>query len=198
MSFQKYTFHKKLINIVLKILLKNINMDILLEILKYTIPALVVFVTAYFMFQGFLRQEETRWQQQVADRTHKTVLPIRLQAYERLALLLERISPESIILRVSKPGMTAKQLHTELLGSIRAEFDHNVSQQIYISNEAWELIKSARGKVIHLINAAADKVKDEATALTLSQQIFERAMELKTQPTSEAMEFLKKELEQFF
>jgi hypothetical protein len=198
MSFQKYTFHNKLINIVLKILLKNINMDILLELLKYTIPALVVFVTAYVMFQGYLRQEESRWQQQVSDRTRKTVLPIRLQAYERLALLLERISPESIILRVSKPGMTAKQLHTELLSSIRAEFDHNVSQQVYISNEAWELIKSARGKVIHLINAAADKVKDEATALTLSQQIFERAMELKTQPTSEAMEFLKKEMEQFF
>ena len=126
------------------------------------------------------------------------MLPIRLQAYERLALLLERISPESIIMRVSKPGMTAKQLQTELLSSIRAEFDHNVSQQVYISNEAWELIKSARGKVIHLINAAADKVKDQATALTLSQQIFEQAMELKSQPTSEAMEFLKKEMEQFF
>ena len=198
MSFQKYTFHNKLVNIVLKILPKNINMDILLELLKYTIPALVVFVTAYVMFRGFLQQEEIRWKLQVSGRARKTVLPIRLQAYERLALLLERISPESIIMRVSKPGMTAKQLQTELLSSIRAEFDHNVSQQVYISNEAWELIKSARGKVIHLINAAADKVKDQATALTLSQQIFEQAMELKSQPTSEAMEFLKKEMEQFF
>ena len=198
MSFQKYTFHKNLINIVLKNLPKIINMDILLELLKYTVPALVVFVTAFIMFRGFLRQEEIRLQQQVSDRNRKTVLPIRLQAYERLALLLERISPESLLMRVNKPGMTAKQLHTELLGSIRAEFDHNVSQQVYISNEAWDLINSARGKVIHLINAAADKVKDQATALTLSQQIFEQAMELKTQPTREALEFLKKEMEQFF
>ena len=126
------------------------------------------------------------------------VLPIHLQAYERLALLLERISPESIIMRVNKPGMTAKQLHTELLSSIRAEFDHNMSQQVYISNEAWEGILTARGKVIHLINTASDQVKDEATALTLSQQIFEMTMELKTQPTREAMQFLKKEMEQFF
>ena len=108
MSFQKYTFHNKLVNIVLKILPKNINMDILLELLKYTIPALVVFVTAYVMFRGFLQQEEIRWKLQVSGRARKTVLPIRLQAYERLALLLERISPESIIMRVSKPGMTAK------------------------------------------------------------------------------------------
>ena len=137
-------------------------------------------------------------QKQESERNRETVLPIRLQAYERLALLLERISPESIIMRVNKPGMTAKQLHTELLSSIRAEFDHNMSQQVYISNEAWEGILTARGKVIHLINTASDQVKDEATALTLSQQIFEMTMELKTQPTREAMQFLKKEMEQFF
>jgi hypothetical protein len=173
-------------------------MEILLEILKYTLPALVVFITAYYMFRSFLRQEEIKLQMQVSDRNRETVLPIRLQAYERLALLLERISPESIIMRVNKPGMTAKQLHTELLSSIRAEFDHNMSQQVYISNEAWEGILTARGKVIHLINTASDRVKDEATALTLSHQIFEMTMELKTQPTREAMQFLKKEMEQFF
>ncbi len=173
-------------------------MEVFLEILKYTLPALVVFATAYVMFQGFLRQEENRVRKEISDRNRKTVLPIRLQAYERLALLLERISPESIIMRVNKPGMTAKQLHTELLSSIRAEFDHNISQQVYISNEAWDLIISARGKVIHLINTATDQVKDEATALTLSQQIFEMTMELVSQPTKEAMHFLKKEMEQFY
>jgi hypothetical protein len=135
------------------------------------------------MFRGFLRQEEMKMQ---------------IQAYERLALLLERISPESIIMRVNKPGITAKQLHTELLSSIRAEFDYNISQQVYISNKAWELIISAWGKVIHLINTAADQVKDEATALTLSQQIFEMTMELVSQPTKEAMHFLKKVMEQFY
>ncbi len=173
-------------------------MEVFLEILKYTLPALVVFATAYVMFQGFLRQEENRVRKEISDRNRKTVLPIRLQAYERLALLLERISPESIVMRVNKPGMTAKQLHSELLTSIRTEFDHNMSQQVYISNEAWDLIISARGKVINLINTAADKVKDEATALTLSQKIFEQTMELKTQPTKEAMQFLKKEMEQFY
>ncbi len=173
-------------------------MEVFLELLKYTLPALVVFATAYVMFQGFLRQEENRVRKEVSDRNRKTVLPIRLQAYERLALLLERISPESIIMRVNKPGMTANQLHSELLTSIRTEFDHNISQQVYISNEAWDLIILARGKVINLINNATSEVKDEATALTLSQKVFEMTMELKTQPTREAMQFLKKEMEQFF
>jgi len=173
-------------------------MEILLELLKYTLPALVVFVTAFVMFRGFLKQEEMKLQIQASDRNRKTVLPIRLQAYERLALLLERISPESIIMRVNKPGMTANQLHSELLTSIRTEFDHNISQQVYISNEAWDLIIVARGKVINLINNATSQVKDEATALTLSQKVFEMTMELTDQPISEAMKFLKKEMEQFY
>jgi len=173
-------------------------MEILLELLKYTLPALVVFVTAFVMFRGFLKQEEMKLQMQASNRNRKTVLPIRLQAYERLALLLERISPESIIMRVNKPGMTAIQLHSELLTSIRTEFDHNISQQVYISNEAWDLIIVARGKVINLINNASSQVKDEATALTLSQKVFEMTMELTEQPISEAMKFLKKEMEQFY
>jgi len=173
-------------------------MEILLELLKYTLPALVVFVTAFVMFRGFLQQEEMKLQMQASDRNRKTVLPIRLQAYERLALLLERISPESIIMRVNKPGMTSNQLHSELLTSIRTEFDHNISQQVYISNEAWDLIIVARGKVINLINNASSQVKDEATALTLSQKVFEMTLELTEQPISEAMKFLKKEMEQFY
>lgn len=173
-------------------------MEILLEIMKYTLPALVVFLTAFVMFRGFLRQEEMKLQKQVSDRNRKTVLPIRLQAYERLALLLERISPEALIMRVNKPGMTANQLHSELLTSIRTEFDHNISQQVYISNEAWDLIIVARGKVINLINNATSQVKDEATALTLSQKVFEMTQELTEQPISEAMKFLKKEMEQFY
>ena len=67
-------------------------MEVFLEILKYTLPALVVFATAFVMFQGFLRQEENRVRKEISDRNRKTVLPIRLQAYERLALLLERTS----------------------------------------------------------------------------------------------------------
>ena len=173
-------------------------MEVFLELLKYTLPALVVFATAFVMLRGFIRNEENRIHNEMSNRNRKTVLPIRLQAYERLALLLERITPESIVMRINKPGMTAKQLHSELLTSIRTEFDHNMSQQVYISNEAWKMIISARANVISLINIAADQVKDEATALTLSQQIFEQAVQLKSPPITQAMEFLKKEMEQFY
>ena len=173
-------------------------MDIVLEIIKYTLPALIVFLTAYVLIRAFIRNEEQRRNREISESTQKTILPIRLQAYERLALLLERISPESLIMRTNQPGMTAKQLHTELLSSIRAEFEHNLSQQVYISNEAWEMIRTARGNVITMINTAADQLKDDATAIILSQKIFEQIVQLKSPPVQEALELLKEEIKQFY
>ncbi len=173
-------------------------METTLEILKYTLPAVIVFLTAFVLMRGLIRNNELRNQREIAESAGKTILPIRLQAYERLALLLERISPESLIMRVNKPGMGAKQLHAELLSSIRAEFEHNLSQQVYISNEAWERIRAARGNVINLVNAAADQVKEDATALTYSQKVFEQVLQLKTPPVQEALEFLKEEMRELY
>lgn len=173
-------------------------MDIVLELLKYTLPALIVFLTAFILMRGFIRSEGERREREISEITQKTVLPIRLQAYERLALLLERISPESLVMRVSQPNMTAKQLQAELLSSIRAEFDHNLSQQVYCSSNAWELIRAARGSLINMVNSAADQVKEDANAMTLSQKIFEQLVQLKDPPVKEALEYLKEEIRELY
>ena len=94
--------------------------------------------------------------------------------------------------------MSAKQLHSELLSTVRSEYEHNLSQQVYISTRAWEMVRAARGNVVNLINAAGDQVRDDATAITLSQKIFEQVVQLKSPPTQEALEFLKQEIREFF
>ena len=173
-------------------------MNEILEILKYTLPALIVFLTAVVLIRGFFRNEEQRRSRQDSELNREKTLPVRMQAYERMALFLERVSPESLVMRVNKPRMTAAQLQSELLSAIRSEFEHNAAQQVYISSDAWEKIKIAKNNVISLINSAADQLKDDATSLTLSQKIFEQLVQLKSPPTSEALEFLKKEIELLF
>ncbi len=93
----------------------------------------------------------------------RTVTPIKLQAYERIVLFLERISLESLLLRVSSPDMSASQLHTALLNAIRNEFEHNLSQQIYMSPQAWEVVSNASSNMIKIINSEAEKMPPAAT-----------------------------------
>ena len=176
---------------------KTRNMDIL-EILKYVIPAAIVFFTVWVIVgKYFASMEKIRKVDQMVE-NRRIILPLRLQAYERVILFLERISPESLVMRVTQPGLTARQFQTELISSIRAEFEHNISQQIYISAAGWEMVKNARGLSIQLINTAGDKVNPDAPAVNLSSKILDMIMAADKIPTGDAIEFLKKEVQALF
>ena len=135
---------------------------------------------------------------ELALNNRKIITPLRLQAYERVIILLERITPNSIIVRLQTPNMTAVQLQKELLELIRAEFEHNISQQIYLSSESWEQVKIAKELTIQLINRAANKCESNANAMELSKEIFDLLIEKDKAPTHEAIELLKREVQTLF
>ena len=126
------------------------------------------------------------------------ILPVRLQAYERIILLLERISPDNMILRLSRQDFSARALQQELLSGVTSEFEHNIAQQTYVSTEAWEKVKAAKSQIINLINDTASQVKPDATGTTLGKLILERLAELNTPPSQVAIDFLKKEVRTLF
>lgn len=169
-----------------------------MEILKYTLPAFIVFLTTIASFQFFFKKDKQQKLIELRLANRETVTPVKLQAYERLILLLERFSPESLLMRVNTNKKTARELQTELLQMIRAEFDHNLSQQLYVSPQAWEKIVKARGTITQFINITTAKVGEMATAMKLSQKMLEEIIENKNIPTKEALLFLKQEARREF
>lgn len=122
----------------------------------------------------------------------KLVTPIRLQAYERMALYLERISPESLVLRCYQPGMDTKLLQGVMTKVIRDEWEHNLSQQVYLSSKAWAMIREAKEQMIGVINSAAITVPADADPARLASTIFATVAEGQL-PTTPALEYLKQE-----
>jgi hypothetical protein len=169
-------------------------MQVLLDILQITIPALMVFLAAFFVMRSMIRDDQDKRRQEIILQNSRTVTPIRLQAYERIVLFLERISLESLLVRTNSPGMTAPQLHSALLNNIRSEFEHNLSQQIYMTQQAWEVVKNARSNTIRFINTEFEKVPENATALDFSKRLLEQIMELEKEPTKTAIEYIKNEV----
>src|SRR5690554_1612691 len=131
------------------------------EIVKFTLPALITFLTAFFMIRLMLKREEENRKIDAILKNQKMITPIRLQAYERLVLFLERISPNHLIMRVQQPGMKVQELQRQLLANIRTEFEHNLSQQVYISHSTWEIIRNAKEQTIKLINSCADSISPD-------------------------------------
>lgn len=173
-------------------------MDAFIEIVKVLIFSLVPLYAVYLLIRSFLQKEIDIKKLEVRGRSIETVLPNRMQAYERIALFLERISPQNLLIRLSSPGMTAREFHQLLLGEIRNEYNHNVSQQIYMSENVWNLVKNAKEDLIVSINDSASEMKTEATSLDLSKKIFEKSVNKTVDPIAHALSELKKEIQQTF
>jgi flagellar biosynthesis protein FlhB len=169
-----------------------------IEILKYIVPMVVVFAFIYFVIHNYLDQLVNLKQAEVRQQTSSTVLNIRLQSYERMVLYLDRITPSSLIQRMHKTGMSARLLHTEMLKTIRSEFEHNIAQQIYMSNASWELVKSAKEETIKLVNAAFNKVGENGVGIDMCKILLEIIMNVDKLPTQIAVDYLKKEIRQSF
>jgi len=144
----------------------------------------------------FDNQQKTQMLQMRIDEHReavKLVTPIRLQAYERMALFLERISPESLVLRCYQPEMDIKLLQGVMTKTIRDEWEHNLSQQVYVSSEAWQNIRQAKDEMIGIINSAAITTPDDADPARLAGNIFATVVESQS-PVQKALEFLKQEM----
>ena len=170
-----------------------------LDILKYTIPSLITFLTAYVILKLFVDGENKKKELELRATHYKDSLPLRLQAYERLTLFLERITPTNMISRVNKPGMSARDLQLALISNIRLEFEHNLSQQIYISAPAWLMIVQVKEEIISIVNRVSTDLPESATGKDLSRSIIEYFINTEqVMPTQKALDTLKTEARKIF
>jgi hypothetical protein len=164
------------------------------EILRIVLPALIVFITAYFLLRDMLDNDRQRREFEFRILHAKEITPVKLQAYERLTLFLERITPESMLIRHSPHDLTAAKYHQVLLSTIRQEYEHNLSQQIYISPLLWERIRGAKEKLVTIINRSAEEVDPNSAGYELSKRIFTNYHNEEPAPVAIALFDLKKEV----
>jgi hypothetical protein len=165
------------------------------EIIKITLPSIIVFGVVYYMLNQFLKKEKEIRAQELKLIAKKDYFPVQMQAYERAILYLERIDPNNLIFRIHKRGMSGKLLHAELLRVIREEYAHNMSQQVYISNSGWSALKKSREETVQVINMAKSKINETSSAIELSTGIFEILSKMDKIPTDKAAEILKNEFQ---
>lgn len=148
-------------------------MDTFLEILKYTIPAIVILISNAIIVNKFLISTIKKKQIALFQQGMETTLPLKMQAYERLTVFLERIHPREIIPRVYYKGMTVKEMQIALVTSIKAEYEHNLSLQVYVSPEVWRTVQTVKEQELVMINSIAEQMNPDASANELHKRILE-------------------------
>lgn len=168
----------------------------LIELASYTFPAIITGLVAYYFFNAYFKDQQNtrRWLLQKDNR--KDTLPLRLQAYERMTLLMERINPSQLLVRIAPISDDKNEYANYVIAQVEQEFEHNLAQQIYISDECWSIISAAKNATIQIIRLA---VKNEkvADANQLREVILSDLLE-KTSPSNAALAFIKNEVGQLW
>ena len=168
------------------------------EVVRYTLPSLLMFIAVFFILEAFLRgqrkEKELDINFELKKAAMKASIPVQLQAYERLILFLERINPQSSIYRVRQNGMSARDLQLAMTRSIREEFEHNMSQQLYISEDAWKLVLQVKDEMIKLCNLIGEQMPEQATSMDYGKGILEYFMNSNKEiPTQIAIDYLRQD-----
>lgn len=172
-------------------------MEIWLEIARYTVPSLIMLGTVIVVTRIFFKHEDRRFKAERYKQNSEIVLPIILRAYERLAIFLQRTTPESMLTRLDFSGLTVVQLQQMLHKVIRDEFEHNASQQIYVSPQTWNMVVAARESIVKLINTAAAQLDSDAPAIVLAQTLISTYAASGDTPTEVALNYITHEIGKF-
>ena len=172
------------------------NIDKILEILSYTIPSIVTGLVALYFFKYQMINDEKRRNYLLRKEKQNLAMPIRLQAYERLALFLERISPEKLLIRIKPSGNNSVNYLNKLIQNVEQEYEHNLAQQIYVTDTCWNAIVTSKNAISQMIRTAAANTEVN-TAEELREKILKDSIENES-PTQVALSLLKNEVKKVF
>lgn len=164
----------------------------ILGLLLYCIPALVTGAIAFLFFREHVENESRRRDFLIQKDLQKDALPMRLQAYERISLFLERIKPSRLLVRVNPTSSNKEDYESLLIANIEQEFDHNLAQQIYITDQCWSITSTAKNATIQMIRKATMSEKVDS-ADKLREALLTEMMDRRA-PSDAALSFIKEEV----
>lgn len=171
-------------------------MDTILEIIKITLPAAIVYFTVHSLWKSYLSAQLQAERQKQILTTDADKARLAIQAYERLLIFCERINPYQMQMRLSVPEMGGRSLAGSMIMAINQEFEHNVSQQLYVSETLWKIVTTAKNQLIEIIAASSEAIPAEAGQADFMEALNSNFLKLAISPLDRAKAAIKQSYDQ--
>jgi len=173
-----------------------IDLSFFLDILKFSLSGMLVFFVGWYIIREYLAQESDKSNREIRKANLVHTLPLKLQAYERITLFLERLNPSNMLVRLHVAGLSAREMQNVILSDIRAEYQHNISQQIYVTDISWNVVRKMKEETIVMVHNAVSGLPDSASAIDLSKVILSHIANLEEDnPYEVALNIVKREVQ---
>jgi hypothetical protein len=177
----------------------NTNLvSFLMDVFKFTLAGTGVVSIAFYLIKPYLERDEKIQLLEFRKTISNQTLPLRLQAYERLVLFIERVNPSNLLVRLHATEYSAAELHALVVEEVRNEYQHNITQQIYVSTRAWGVVKRVKDDTMNMVNNAVKSLPETATGLELSKTILVYLSQLEDNPYEIGAGLMRKDLEELF
>ena len=170
----------------------------LFSLFKIIVAVGLLLVSVLIILRYYFSHKKQPVQLQAQGEEQRIILPLRLQACERIVLFLDRIAVNNLIMRINRQEMNALQFQAALVGAIREEFEYNLSQQLYLSTKAWGLVRNAKEETIRLINTASMKMPENASSSEMVRVLLELVLAEEKSAVEIALEEIKREIQKSF
>jgi hypothetical protein len=172
--------------------------DYLFDILKFTMAGIATVYVAFYLIKPYLDKSESIHLIELKKTISSQTLPLRLQAYERVVLFIERVNPASMLVRLHATGLSAAELHSIVANEIRNEFQHNITQQVYVSSSTWAVVTRVKDDTLSVVTNAVKALPDTATGLDLSKTVLAHLSHLQDNPYDIALKIVREDMEALF
>ncbi|HEY9001672.1 MAG TPA: hypothetical protein VIM89_09995 [Mucilaginibacter sp.] len=170
----------------------------LLDILKFTLAGIGTVYAAFYLIKPYLDKAESIQLMELKKTISNQTLPLRLQAYERIVLFIERVNPTNMLVRLNGTGLSAAELYSVIANEIRTEFQHNITQQVYVSNSAWTVVIRVKDDTLSVVTNAVKALPETATGLDLSKTILAHLSHLQDNPYDIALKIVREDMQALF
>lgn len=168
----------------------------LFEVVKLFVAGTGIICVAFYLLKPYLNNKEKLQLLELKRSASAQTLPLRLQAYERIVLLVDRINPSNMLLRLNTPDYSAAELRSILITEVRNEFQHNITQQIYVSPRAWELVKRIKNDTLNLVNQAAQSQAAGAAGIDLGRALLGHLSQQENDPYDIALNMIRSDMDE--
>lgn len=170
----------------------------LFDIIKFTISGILVVMAGFYIAKPYLERFEKQQLIGLKQASNKETLTLRLQAYERLLLFIDRTNPINILVRLNNSDYSAGEMHFLVVNEIKNEFQHNIAQQLYVSPTAWEITKRVKNDTVALLNNCIKALPAEASGLQFSKLVLEQISKMENSPYDVSALLIRDEAVQLF
>jgi hypothetical protein len=170
----------------------------LFDILKYTMAGIATVYVAFYLIKPYLDKSESLQLMELKKTISNQTLPLRLQAYERVVLFIERVNPANMLVRLNGTGLSAVELYAVVTNEIRTEFQHNITQQVYVSTRAWTVVTRVKDDTLSVVTNAVKVLPETATGLDLCKTVLAHLSHLEDNPYDIALKIVREDMEALF